>query len=360
MVCLNNSGISGSKTDDRSIDQMSNAVRLLKEPVIFQQKLAQGIYRLRVFSEHIALNSFPGQFVNIKCGDDNSMLLRRPVSIYNVNRVEKTFDIIFMEKGKGTKWLCDRCTGEKLDLLGPLGKGFTIDITPQNNNTPNIDNTASLDNNPNIDNKPSLDNAPNIYNTPNIDSTANYEINPYNKEKAAEEIIKLSYIGGGIGIFPLYYLMKVQREFYGNRAELHVFLGFRNKEAVILEEEYKSLADKLYIYTDDGSYGKKGLVTDDFAQCASSFAFAYACGPEPMLRKVAQITEALSVECELSLEQRMGCGIGACLVCACKTRVKHNGSNQGHSSSEEDGESWKYSHVCVDGPVFRREDIIFD
>lgn len=147
-------------------------------------------------------------------------------------------------------------------------------------------------------------------------------------------------IGGGIGTYPLLLLAKQLKE-------PQIFLGFRSETRITLAKDF-SAAGALHIATDDGSAGHHGLVTDLVRRFLSEKGseMMYACGPKPMLKAVKALAEEFQVSCELSMEERMGCGIGACLVCACKT-------------ADKDG-NWKHSHVCTDGPVFDAAEVIFE
>lgn len=158
----------------------------------------------------------------------------------------------------------------------------------------------------------------------------------------SEDYKKIAVVGGGIGIFPLLFLLQEK-----SGAQKSVFLGFRDKEHVVMEEEFRKCTDKVYISTDDGSYGNKGLVVDFLEEYLknNSLDIIYTCGPMPMIKRVVKIAAKHNIKCQVSLEERMGCGIGACLVCACKTRL---------------GDEWEYSHVCKDGPVFWSQDVILD
>lgn len=148
-------------------------------------------------------------------------------------------------------------------------------------------------------------------------------------------------VGGGIGAPPLLFAAK--------RAVGIVtgILGYRTQEQVILLNEFRACCQQVYLTTDDGSIGLKGLVTEPLARCleAGGYDAVLACGPKPMLRAVAERARTYGVPCQVSLEERMGCGIGACLVCACKVKTA-------------DGE--RYAHVCKDGPVFRGEEVDWD
>ncbi|MDP4153307.1 MAG: dihydroorotate dehydrogenase electron transfer subunit, partial [Bacillota bacterium] len=189
--------------------------------------------------------------------------------------------IVFEIKGEGTRYLSGKKPGDTLDVLGPLGNSFSL-------------------------------------------------------EKGKKALIA----GGGIGIFPLYELAK----FYG--ADATVLLGFRNRSAAVMCAEFAVTGAKVLVATDDGSIGFHGNAVN----CAEKkldgkFDIAYACGPKPMLKAFAGYTKNLEIPCEISMEERMGCGIGACLVCACKTKKAGTES---------------YSHVCSDGPVFNVAEVVFE
>jgi dihydroorotate dehydrogenase electron transfer subunit len=258
--------------------------KVLRETVEKTEQLAKSIYRMTIKSDFVSSNARPGQFVNVKCSEGINALLRRPISICKVDKDRGTFDIVFQIKGIGTEYLSQKKSGSEIDIIAPLGDTFDID----------------------------------------------------SKYK------KIAVVGGGIGIFPLLYILREMKD-----AEKRAYIGFRNKDFAVLTDEFESNSSVLNISTDDGSMGYKGLVTDilenDLKSC--KFDIIYACGPTPMLKKVVDIAGRNNIKCQVSMEQRMGCGIGACLVCACKTKKD---------------EGWEYSHVCKDGPVFWSEEVIFD
>lgn len=148
---------------------------------------------------------------------------------------------------------------------------------------------------------------------------------------------KAVFVGGGIGVPPLLAAAK----FYGENAT--VALGFRNKKFVILEDDFKAAGADVRVATDDGSYGYNGLVIDLIKD--ESPDIIYACGPTPMLKAVAKFAEEKGIECQISLEERMACGIGACLGCAVKLK-------------NENGEEYN-GHVCKDGPVFDYKKVVY-
>ncbi len=143
------------------------------------------------------------------------------------------------------------------------------------------------------------------------------------------EFKKSVIIGGGIGVFPLFKLAK--------EIKSDVYLGFRSADRVVMEDEFKSVANSVTVGTDDGSYGYKGYIAEEMSKHLDGVDIIYACGPMPMLRAVKKIAEEKGILCQVSMEQRMGCGIGACLVCTCQT-----------DKEGMDGQV----RVCKDGPVF--------
>lgn len=259
--------------------------RVLKERIESVKRLSHSVFKMTIKSEYISSSARPGQFVNIKCGDDIGSFLRRPISICNVNRESGTFDIAFQVRGKGTRALSGYTQGSVIDLTGPLGNSFTV---PQ-------------------------------------------------------KLSKIAVVGGGIGIFPLLFLLTEIDD-----AVKHAYLGFRDLQSIVMDEEFTKASDKLLTSTDDGSSGYKGSVTGLFEEemeGRDNPDIIYACGPVPMLKKIVFLARKKGIPCQVSMEQRMGCGIGACLVCVCGTKL---------------GDGMKYSRVCKDGPVFWGEDVLFE
>lgn len=205
--------------------------------------------------------------------------MRRPLSIYEARDGKVSF--IFDVRGGGTAALAALKKGDMLDIMGPLGRGFTLGDTGK----------------------------------------------------------KAVIVGGGIGIYPLYELAKA----YGKNAA--VLLGFRSAGHITLKAEFLSTGCDLRIATDDGSLGHRGVVTELLPEAGEGAHRLYACGPKPMLRACARYAAERGLRGEVSMEERMGCGTGACLVCACK--VLRDGAAD-------------YARVCKDGPVFDIERVIFD
>ena len=258
---------------------------LLLAKLIKKEQLKPDIFKFSVHAPSIANNSKPGHFVEIRVSEQTEPFLRRPISIHNLNKEEGILEFIFQVKGNGTEILSKKEVGDKIDIIGPLGYG-----------------------------------------------TFKYE--NYNN---------LAIIGGGIGVFPLYELAKCAK---ADNKNVNTYLGFRSKEFVLLEEEFKNVSDKIILTTDDGSYSQKGFAINYLEKDIEDGKIdsIYACGPLPMLKAVQKLAIEKDIPCQISLEERMGCGLGVCLGCAVKTA----------KSSKEAPE---YVHVCKAGPVFSAKDV---
>ena len=220
-------------------------------------------------------NVRPGQFGAILVGGTH--LLRRPIAVCKADGNEVTF--CYQIKGDGTKKLKETGAGNVLSVLMPLGNGFFVEENEQ----------------------------------------------------------KVALVGGGVGIFPLVSVVRA----YADKKEISSFIGFRNKDAVCAVDEFEKSA-KFVAVTDDGSYGEKMNSVQAFEK---ALAEGYrpdvilSCGPTPMLRALKAVAVRENIPCYVSLEERMGCGIGACLVCVCNLT---NGAR---------------ARVCKDGPVFNATDV---
>ena len=189
---------------------------------------------------------------------------------------EDTITIIYKVVGRGTEQMRRMSVGQELDVLTGLGNGFDADVECQ---------------------QPLL-------------------------------------VGGGVGVPPLYRLAK---ELIARGRKVSVVLGFNTENEVFYAEEFRTLGADVYVSTADGSVGTKGFVTDAIRENGVEFDFFYSCGPLPMLKALCDCT---AVSGELSFEERMGCGFGACMGCSCKTLAGNK-------------------RICKDGPVMKREEIIW-
>lgn len=204
----------------------------------------------------------PGQFVNVLVKDAPNTFLRRPFSIHDVDYSNNSFSILVKTVGEGTRKLVQVKKGEYLDMIYPLGNGFS-------------------------------------------------------RPKSGEKIL---LIGGGVGIAPM---MQMARESKELGAEVHILLGARSFNDHILLAEYAQFGD-LYLTTNDGSLGTKGFVIDHQVLDGSiDFDRIYCCGPDPMMHAVAKKAKQLNIDCEVSLENMMACGYGVCLCCVTPTTEGH-------------------------------------
>ncbi|OZM58529.1 dihydroorotate dehydrogenase electron transfer subunit [Lottiidibacillus patelloidae] len=240
-------------------------------------KIAKQIYEIELQGDLVKEIKAPGQFVHVKVGNGFSPLLRRPISICDFDQEASTMKLLFRSEGKGTKLLSEVKKGSKIDVLGPLGNGFSLE-------TLNEGDTALI-------------------------------------------------VGGGIGVPPLYGLA---RRLVERGVNVVVVLGFATEEVVFYEDKFKELGDTI-VTTVDGTYGEKGFVTDGIRKNDWHYDAIFACGPTQMLK--ALTSKYPDERGYLSLEERMGCGIGACFACVCRA---------------EEG----YRKVCSDGPVFPIGEVI--
>ena len=195
-----------------------------------------------------------GQFVQVRVDDAQHTYLRRPISIHDVDYQNRTITLLVQRVGEGTNKMSDIKIGDTLNIIYPLGNGFTI---PENNEG------------------------------------------------------NVILVGGGIGIAPLYYLGKMLKE---KGIEPQFLLGGRSKSDLIMLEEFESVG-KVYITTNDGSLGEPGFVTQHSIWKEKQFDMIYTCGPKPMMMAVTKIARENNIDCEVSLENLMACGLGACLCC---------------------------------------------
>ncbi|MCL2426191.1 MAG: dihydroorotate dehydrogenase electron transfer subunit [Oscillospiraceae bacterium] len=202
-------------------------------------------------------------------------------------------NLVYETKGEGTMWLSRRAPGQKLDILGPLGNGFCM---PDGN---------------------------------------------------------LIVVGGGVGTPPMLFAAQSAKK------TVTAVLGFREAKRVILTDEFERVCENVYITTDDGSVGIHGTVTKPLEELLKSgkYSAVMTCGQNIMQKAVAGLCEKYNVPLQVSLEERMGCGIGACLVCACAIKNDKNVDVDKTAGITNDGIEMK--RACVDGPVFNAHDVVW-
>lgn len=247
--------------------------------LIEKKAIASGIFSFTILCPEVAELSECGQFVHILV---KGCTLRRPISICDVDKKKGTIRIVFEIRGSGTDKLAEMNVGDDIDMIAPLGKGFTV--------------------------------------------------------KELSEGKRVIVVGGGIGVPPMLQTAKAHKK-------ATAVLGFRDYSRVILTEDFKKNGIDTIVCTDDGSVGNKGTIAEPLRAELSKgdVSAVFACGPKPMLSAVMTAAKEYGVFCEVSLEERMGCGVGACVGCVC--RINRNGEE-------------KLLRVCKDGPVFNAEEVI--
>lgn len=244
--------------------------------VVSQEELAGGIYSMWIETE-ASMSAKPGQFISMYT-NDKSKLLPRPISICEIDKEAGRLRGVYRVTGQntGTEQFAGLRGGDTIPVVGPLGNGF-----------------------------------------------------PVGQAKGKKAFL----IGGGIGVPPILELAKQM-----DCAKKQIVAGYRDMHT-FLKEEFEENGE-VYISTEDGSAGTKGNVLDAVREHRLEADIIYACGPTPMLRAIKAFAEEKNIVCYVSLEERMACGIGACLGCVCRTSKKDHHSNV-HNS-----------RICKDGPVF--------
>lgn len=253
--------------------------------ILSNKKVGRAYYKMTLDAPYIARLAKPGQFVQVKCSDSFDPLLRRPLSIHRVNG---NIEILYEVVGKGTEILSRKKEGEEIDALGPLGNGFML------------------------------------------------------PRRTANSKPRAIIIAGGIGAAPLVFLAD---ELSKKKIKTVVLMGAKTKDLILCEKDFKKITPEVYVSTDDGTYGCHGFVSRLFHNILktseSEFeTIVYVCGPAGMLKCIADICHERNFECQVSMEEKMACGIGACLGCVVQT-------NSGNKLA------------CKDGPVFDANELLW-
>ena len=321
-----------------TIKSTINARVITNKPLSAQGGSASGGQKgkaCKYFRMALALNKpikkvVPGQFVHINLNSNEHFaaqagevtarlsqrlnasehILPRPFTIYDVKQSGRVIEVVYQVVGQGTELMSHIKTNERVSVLCPLGNGFKID------------------------------------------------------KKARMSIL----VAGGIGLAGLYLLLK---QMTAQRIKnIYIFIGSRSKDDLCLLPEFRKLSDNIVVATEDGSLGTKGLITaalDKFLNrsilhTSYSILTIYSCGPAGMSEAVRELAVSKNIPCQISLEARMGCGVGLCRVCVCPVRSpscqRHDGSRLGRLTSNGVGKTTKgYATVCEDGPVFSAKDL---
>lgn len=259
---------------------MSTLKETLLLSIIAKEQLGQNTYLLKLKPKESNQQLPPlkaGQFVQV-LPPGGLTLLRRPISVCHYLPEYNELWLLIASIGRGTRAITDSALGDSLDIILPLG-------------------------------------------------------NTFDPSKSKQPLL----IGGGVGIAPM---LALAHTFTQQGIRPTVLLGGRSAEYIVLQEAFAEVAE-IHITTDDGSLGIKGRVTDHPYFHSENYDYIYTCGPQPMMRAIAQLAEQRGIGCEVSLENTMACGIGACLCCVQDTHEEGNVC------------------VCTEGPVFESREIIW-
>lgn len=265
---------------------MNKGIEPIKAQVLDIFEVTEGIYELELQAPAVVEQARPGQFAMLRPGNGGKPYLARPMGIYDVNPKRSSISILFEVHGAGTQAMAQMQPGNAVDLLAPLGNGFTV----------------------------------------------------------AEDTRRALVIGGGIGVAPLYPLLCQLRR---QDVETEIMLGAQCGERMLGLERLVPLGMVTRLYTDNGTMGKQGYPTDDLPEVLryGRFDQVFCCGPMPLMRGVARICGDYRTPCQVSLEERMGCGFGICVCCVVDVR-------------DAEGNIAK-KRVCYDGPVFDGQEVVW-
>ena len=263
--------------------------------IVFNKPVSVELYHMGLVCPDIAAEIQPGQFLMVRIQDRLDPLLRRPFAIHRLYPSDPpgSFEMLYKVVGRGTQLLTNMQGGDSVNLLGPLGRGFRL----------------------------------------------------------PEEKGSVLMVAGGIGIAPLPYLAETIAA-PGSKGPFILWFGGKTSADLVCVQHFNDLDFAVQLVTEDGSKGRKGLVTGHLekwlAQQDELPEVLYSCGPYPMQRSVAEMAARLGISSQLSMEALMGCGVGACLSCSLRCHPPE-GAQDPH-----------YANVCQDGPVFDGEEIVWD
>jgi dihydroorotate dehydrogenase electron transfer subunit len=261
--------------------------------ILENEEIQEDCFLMKINTAPSFQNPLPGQFVMIRIAGLADPFLSRPVSIYSFSRKENycIIELLYRVVGKGTQIMAGLIEDSQVEINGPLGNGFDTTTVGEN----------------------------------------------------------IVIVSGGIGIAPLSMLTETLRLTHPS-SNMIIYKGFQSASEVVGLDRLQKICRNISVCTDDGSLGEKGFVTQifqkDLKKLSPEKTSIYACGPVPMLKAIATILNKTKFNCQVSLEERMACGVGACMGCAVAIKDK-------------DG-ALVYRRVCADGPVFNLQDIIWE
>lgn len=262
----------------------------MKADILSNKELKPGYFLIELNSPDIARSSLPGQFIMIRIGDSYDPLLRRPMSIHNVSAKRGVIEVLYQAAGKGTRILSEKKKKESIDILGPLGNSFFI----------------------------------------------------------YKDIKAYLLAAGGIGIAPFGFLIKSIKKI-NKDASILLFIGGKSEADILENVEFKKSECDIYISTEDGSAGEKGVVTEllnRYLERNNNNSALYVCGPQGMMKEAASIAKRYNLKCQVSLDERMACGIGICMGCVV-------------SIIDDNTKETAYKCICREGPVFNANKVMW-
>lgn len=268
--------------------------------ILSNKRLSDKYYKMELSCPELNEEIKPGQFLMMKVKEGYEPLLRRPFSFHRTKYSEglTSFEILYKVVGQGTRIMADMQNGEKIDIIAPLGNGFSL--------------------------------------TPDIRAAV--------------------IVAGGIGIAPLFFLAKEIIKCYQDKTKVFFFYGGENKKDIVDVDCIRDISSEVRICTEDGSMGSKMIVTELLEEYLKErkmdkqdkkSTIIFSCGPREMLKSVSMIAKKYDIPCQVSLEAYMACGFGACLGCAVKVL-------------SDDDSGIAHERVCKEGPIFNSERIIWN
>jgi len=246
--------------------------------IIKNLRISKSFFVIEAASDSALPEILPGQFIQVRVDNSKNSFLRLPLSVHDVDNGRNSISMLIQIVGEGTEKLSELKPGEKINCIYPLGNSFTLPTKGE----------------------------------------------------------RVLLTGGGCGMAPLLYLGHRSKEV---GADISIALGFRNSERILDYSAFESMGN-VFLSTEDGSCGQKGFITDIPAFNATTWDRVYCCGPEPMMKSIAKTCSTRDIFCEVSLENLMACGIGACLCCVVNTSAGH-------------------VCTCTDGPVFNIKTLLW-
>jgi dihydroorotate dehydrogenase electron transfer subunit len=264
-------------------------MELLKAEILSNQQYGPDIYKMEMFSPYIVRNIMAGQFINIRCApaDGTDPLLRRPFSVFDIEEKFNVFSILYLVKGKGTRYMSGLRKGDAVDIAGPMGCGIDL-------------------------------------------------------KKGDGDIL---LIGGGMGIAPLHLIARLA---LARGRNVFFMAGFKDGSLLRWERDLVRMEVKYRIFSEDGKWGEKGLVSEYIFEDDRFYRKhqIYICGPVEMLKILQEKLGKYQISATALLEEKMACGIGACMGCVVKIKDKNKG--------------YCYKRVCREGPAFELSEVVFE